>query len=245
MFPLKDNLRCLTFPVVTLTLIVANCIVFMFELVQMNAGQMAFMQFVYKYALVPSNLLEAFSSGDPAMMGWTTFTMFSAMFMHGSIMHLFGNMMFLFVFGRAMEARLGRFGFLAFYLLTGVAASLIHIASDPGSAVPMLGASGAISGVLGGYLILWPKAEIRAFVVPFFLVTIRAYWFLVVWFGMQLYPILQAGDGAVGGGVAYWAHVGGFVAGFIAAGGFRLLRPETDVCYIPSDCDNDSDSSSS
>lgn len=237
MFPLKDNLRCATFPLVTLSLIVLNCLVFVVELIQMNAGQMAFMQFVYEYALVPSNLINAFSSGDPAAIGWTTFTVFAAMFMHGSIMHLLGNMMFLFVFGRAMEARMGRVGFLAFYLITGIAASLIHIASDPTSVVPMLGASGAISGVLGGYLIMWPKAKIKALVLPVFLVTISAYWFLIVWFGMQLLPVLS--DGGASGGVAYWAHIGGYVAGFIGAGAIRLAWPKTDVCYIPTDCDND------
>jgi membrane associated rhomboid family serine protease len=150
-----------------------------------------------------------------------------------------------------MEARMGRIGFLAFYLVGGVCASLIHIASDPTSVAPMLGASGAISAVLGGYLLLWPKAKIRALVLPAFLVTISAYWFLIVWFGMQLVPVLFAAGASAGlfnvgpsvvtagGGVAYWAHIGGFIAGFIGAGVIKLIWPNTDVCYIPTDCDND------
>lgn len=238
MFPLKDNLRCLTFPTVTLSLIIVNILVFVLELTHQSNG--TFRQFIMDYALVPTSLINAYSSGDPSAIGWTTFTMFSAMFMHGSIMHLLGNMLFLFVFGRAMEARMGWFGFLVFYLVSGVAAALIHIGSDPTSFVPMLGASGAISGVLGGYLILWPKAEIKAFVPPLFIVTIRAYWFLAVWFGLQLYPVLMTNGGSPGG-VAYWAHIGGFVAGFIIAGVLRLYRPVSDVCYIPSDCDTDKD----
>ena len=239
MFPFKDNLRCLTFPTVTLALIIANILVFVLELTHMSNG--TFRQFVMDYALIPTALLEAFSSGDPTAMGWTTFTVFSAMFMHGSIMHLLGNMMYLFVFGRAMEARMGWFGFLMFYLVSGIAAALIHIGSDPSSGIPMLGASGAISGVLGpGYLILWPKAEIRAFVPPLFVVNIRAYWYLAAWFALQLLPIIQSSGGSPGG-VAYWAHVGGFVAGFIIAGIIRLYKPNSDVCYIPNDCDTDAD----
>jgi membrane associated rhomboid family serine protease len=100
----------------------------------------------------------------------------------------------------------------------------------------MLGASGAIASVLGAYLVLWPKADVTGFVPPMFVVRIRAYWFLLAWFIMQFLPIIQSGGNLSGGGVAYWAHIGGFTAGVLLGSLARLLQPVSDVCYIPSDC---------
>lgn len=236
MFPLKDNLRCLTFPLVTVFLIVVNCAAFIWEQIQLNAG---LDDNLTSLLLVPANFLAAFASGDPTAMLAVTKTMFAAMFLHGGLMHLAGNMIFLFTFGKAMEARLGRLHYLGFYLLSGIAAALAHIFSDTGSMIPMLGASGAIAGVLGGYLILWPKADITGFVLPMFIVRIRAYWFLLAWIVLQFLPIIQSGGDLTGAGVAYWAHIGGFIFGFIYSGLVRLLKPQTDVCYIPNDCDDD------
>ncbi|MBK9141289.1 MAG: rhomboid family intramembrane serine protease [Candidatus Melainabacteria bacterium] len=238
MFPLKDNLRCLTFPMVTVILVALNCVAFVLEAHMINTSGPA--AFFMNWTLVPSQFLNAFSSGDPAALAHAVKTLFAAMFLHGGTMHLVGNMVFLFVFGRAMEARLGRFHFLVFYLLSGVVASLVHIASDPASSTPMLGASGAISGVLGGYLLLWPKAKITSYVPPIFIVQIWAWWFLAAWLILQVLPVMEASGGS-GGGVAYWAHIGGYVAGFIWAGAVKLVKPVTDVCYIPvPDCDTDS-----
>jgi membrane associated rhomboid family serine protease len=157
-------------------------------------------------------------------------------------------MLYLFCFGRSMEARLGRLNFIAFYLLSGLAAAGLHLWSDPTSMVPTLGASGAIAGVLGGYLLLWPKAEIKGifllgiFPLPF---TVRAYWYLLFWFGMQVVEVIGTiGQVTNGGGVAYWAHIGGFIAGLALAGAYKLWRPESDVCYIPTDCPCPPDESS-
>ncbi|MGD9680891.1 MAG: rhomboid family intramembrane serine protease [Candidatus Obscuribacterales bacterium] len=237
MFPLKDNLRCLTFPIVTVILVALNCVAFVLEANMINTSGPASL---LNWTLVPSQFIDAFSTGDPAALAHAVKTMFAAMFLHGGVMHLVGNMVFLFVFGRAMEARLGRFHFLVFYLISGVVAALVHIASDPASATPMLGASGAISGVLGGYLLLWPKAKITSYVPPIFIVQIWAWWFLAAWFVLQILPVMSASGGA-GGGVAYWAHIGGYVIGFIWAGVVKLVKPVTDVCYIPvPDCDTDS-----
>ncbi|MBX3152020.1 rhomboid family intramembrane serine protease [Candidatus Obscuribacterales bacterium] len=233
MFPLKDNLRCLTFPLVTVLLIAANCAAFIWETIQLSGGAGDSM---LKWMLVPSTILNAFGSGDPYQIKWAVVAIFSHMFLHGGLMHLAGNMIFLFTFGKAVEARLGRLKFLGFYLLGGLAAAAAQIASDPTTSVPMLGASGAIAGVLGGYLLMWPKADITGFVLPMFVVRIRAYWFLLAWFIMQFLPIIQSGGDLTGAGVAYWAHIGGFIGGVVLGGIARLIQPVSDVCYIPTDC---------
>jgi len=133
-------------------------------------------------------------------------------------MHLAGNMLFLWIFGDNLEDAFGHIGFLAFYLITGVAADLAHILPDPNSQVPLVGASGAIAGVMGGYLLLFPKAKVDVlliFVVFFRLFTLSAWIVLLVWLGIQIFS--GFGSSTIGGGVAYWAHVGGFVAGVLLA----------------------------
>lgn len=233
MFPLRDNLRCLTFPMVTVVLIALNCMAFIWETIQINSG--AADNFL-SWLMVPSHVVAAFGSGDPHLMLSATATVFSSMFLHGGLAHLAGNMIFLFTFGKAVEARMGKAKYLGFYILSGILAAVVHIASDPASAIPTLGASGAIAGVLGGYLILWPKAEITGLVLPFLIVRIRAYWFLIAWLVMQFIPILQMGNNLAGAGVAYWAHIGGFIAGIAMAAIVKLLQPNSEVCYIPDDC---------
>lgn len=233
MFPIKDNLRCLTFPLVTAILIVLNGLAFIWEL-QLNASAAA--PLMNSYMMVPAKFVAAFQSGDPHLMLWAAISVFTAMFLHGGYMHLFGNMVFLFTFGKAVEARMGSIKYLAFYLLAGVSAALIHVASDPSSVVPTLGASGAIAGVLGAYLLLWPKAQVKGIVPPFLYVSASAYWFLPSWILMQLISIFQSGGNLSGGGVAYWAHVGGFAFGFIVAGIIKVVAPHSETCYIPTDC---------
>ncbi len=233
MFPLRDNLRCLTFPLVTVAIIMLNCAAFIWEAVLLNSP--AADSFL-TWLMVPHDFVSAFQSGNPQLMLAVTVTLFSSMFLHGGLAHLAGNMIFLFTFGKAVEARLGAVRYAIFYLICGVLAGLVHIASDPASMVPTLGASGAIAGVLGAYLVLWPRAEITGLVVPFFIVRIRAYWFLAVWIVMQFLPIIQSGGDLTGAGVAYWAHIGGFVGGILLAGIVRLLYPDSSVCYIPDDC---------
>jgi membrane associated rhomboid family serine protease len=138
-------------------------------------------------------------------------TLITSMFMHGSVMHLLGNMLFLYVFSNNIEEAIGRFRFVVFYLVTGLIASLGHIFSDPDSMIPTLGASGAVSGILGGYLLLYPRARILSLIpLPFIWTTVYlpAAVFLVIWLGMQISGVLQSG-----GGVAWWAHIGGFLGG--------------------------------
>jgi membrane associated rhomboid family serine protease len=164
------------------------------------------MAFFADWALVPAEVLS----------GRDAHTIVTSMFLHGSWMHLIGNMLFLYIFGDNMEDLLGHLGFLAFYLAAGVAAAAGQIIAGPGSTVPMVGASGAIAGVMGGYLLFFPRARIDILVIIVFLVrifTIPAWLMLGLWFGLQLVNGLSTD--LAGGGVAYWAHAGGFAAGVL------------------------------
>lgn len=235
MIPIRDNLSCKTFPLATLILLALNCVAFAIELM---LPESAVEGFFMTYAVVPAKVSAAFASGDPTLIGMAILSIFTAMFLHGGWMHLIGNMVFLQAFGRAVEARLGSVKFVLFYLLGGFAAWGLHMFTDPMSPIPALGASGAIAAVLGGYLLFYPKAEFKA--VAFaglpLLVVVRAYWLLPVWF------LTQLNDGitnlsATGGGVAYWAHIGGFLAGMILAGLWHMYRPQSSVCYVPISCE--------
>jgi membrane associated rhomboid family serine protease len=147
-----------------------------------------------------------------------------SMFLHGSWGHLLGNSLYLWVFGNNVEDSMGRLRFVAFYLLTGLAAAAAHVAVDPGSPVPTVGASGAISGVMGAYLVLYPRVRVHTFVPPLFLLDLPAWSVLVLWFATQLLtglPQLMSLRPEVSGGVAVWAHVGGFVAGVLLLRAFR------------------------
>jgi membrane associated rhomboid family serine protease len=151
------------------------------------------------------------------------FNFLSSMFMHGSIMHIGGNMLFLWIFGDNIENRIGHFRFAVFYVITGLIAALAHILTDTSSVIPMLGASGAISGVLGGYLLLFPNKQVRAIMFSFMMTTVPAFIALGAWIGLQL---LQSYLGA-GGGVAYMAHIGGFIAGLVLIKIFALGTSES------------------
>lgn len=147
-----------------------------------------------------------------------------SMFLHGGWMHLLGNSLFLWVFGNNVEDSMGRGRFLAFYLLTGVAAALAHLAVNPASPIPTVGASGAISGVMGAYLMLYPRVRVRTFIPPVFLVHLPAWAVLLPWFLSQVVsglPELSPLRREITGGVAVWAHVGGFLAGVLLVRGFR------------------------
>jgi membrane associated rhomboid family serine protease len=236
MIPLRDNLRCKLFPFATLVIIALNLLAWFYELMVRSSGAMD--QFMYTYCMIPSKVVTAFQSADPTLMLWATISIFTAMFLHGSWMHIIGNMLYLYAFGRGMEARLGRTRFVTFYLLSGLAATLLQLWSDPFSSVPNLGASGAIAGVLGGYILFWPKARVTGiFMFGPFPIPINwpAFIYLVAWFGTQLLSVL--GPQVAEGGIAYWAHIGGFLGGLILAGVWKLYQPVSDVCYIPTDCD--------
>lgn len=206
MFPIRDSIRPRRFPWVTVVLIAANLAAFVWQ-VQLGA---ALEPFVVRHAVVPARLTGALVTGGLPTQGLTIFT---SMFLHGDLLHFCGNMWFLWIFGDNVEDRLGRLGFVAFYLACGAAAALSQVAFAPDSAVPMIGASGAIAGVLGAYLRLYPSARVLA-LVPIFLfiqfVEVPAVVFLGLWFALQ---ILSSFVGSAG--VAWWAHIAGFVAGLL------------------------------
>jgi membrane associated rhomboid family serine protease len=223
-FPLRDNIPTLRFPVVTVTLIAMCAFVYFFL-------QDAFLGLpdqglsgdwpVPTYAEIPCELTDAepceTAPGGPP--NWLT--VLTAMFMHGSIVHLGGNMLFLWIFGNNVEDSMGPVKFLLFYLFSGLAAAALQIAIDPGSDIPNLGASGAVAGVLGGYLILFPRARVVTviFIIFFFtIVELPALLILGFWFVQQaLFGYLDlATAGNQAGGVAYFAHIGGFAFGLLA-----------------------------
>ena len=222
MFPLKDNIPTENFPVVTVALIVANAIVYFFfqhGLLGLPSGGDAGDWPVSTFAYIPCTITGdtpcQTAPGGPE--NWVT--IFTAMFMHGSIVHLGGNMLFLWIFGNNVEDSMGRVKFLAFYLLGGIAATALQTVADPASQVANLGASGAVAAVLGGYLLLFPRARVVTVIFIIFFFTILELPALLVlgfWFLEQAYSTAISYPSGGGGGVAYAAHVGGFVFGLLA-----------------------------
>ena len=199
MIPLKDDNPRLRPPIFTVGLIVANVVAFYFEI------QFGLNKVVYQYGAIPSHIAELQNLE----------TLLTSMFLHGGFMHIAGNMLYLWIFGDNIEHYLGHSRFLVFYLLCGLLATLGHILLGGASHVPMVGASGAISGVLGAYLVKYPKAKVVVLIPIIWFLTVRtipAFFVLGFWFLLQLVYGLGSLD-TQGGGVAFWAHVGGFVAG--------------------------------
>jgi membrane associated rhomboid family serine protease len=210
MFPLgDDNSQRRTVPVVTFVLIALNVIVFLLEL---SAGE----GFIEQFAFIASRFSDA-----PAIYAYTILT---AMFLHGGWMHLFGNMLFLWIFGDNVEDRFGRFQFLLFYLATGIAATLAQYIMAPHSPVPNVGASGAIAGVLGSYILMFPQSRVNV-LVGRQVVAMPAIVVLGMWIAVQLFSevgsIASTDQTSEQGGVAYMAHIGGFAAGFLMTLLFR------------------------
>jgi membrane associated rhomboid family serine protease len=219
MFPLYDTARSRRFPLVNLALIAANALVFLYEL-QMEPA--ALERFLFAWGLIPAKFL-----GDPAN-HWNT--IYSSMFLHGGWFHILNNMWVLFIFGDNVEARMGGIKYLIFYLLSGAAAGLLQTYILPASQTPMIGASGAVAGVLGAYLVLFPRSRVASLVPIFFIFTvveIPAFIFLVFWFVSQLYSGWLSIQGVAGSGIAWWAHVGGFVFGSFMSLFFARRRRTT------------------
>jgi membrane associated rhomboid family serine protease len=217
-FPLKDDIPTRRAPIVTIALIAVNVIVyFLFEEGLWSLGDLG-NERVLEYGAIPVELTEGEEVGPPGQAP-TWLTAVTSMFMHGSLLHLGGNMLFLWIFGNNIEDSMGRLTFLGFYLLGGFAALGLHILSDPDSAIPTVGASGAIAAVLGAYARLYPRARVVTVVfiiIIFTVVTLPAVLVLGVWFLLQLLPAFSDPLGATGGGVAYFAHIGGFLFGILA-----------------------------
>ena len=209
MIPLKDDNPTSTFPLFTIGIIVLNSLIFFY---QQTLGEAA-TGFVFTYGAVPEAVSSFRMTDFPAPL-----TILTSMFLHGGWFHLIGNMLFLWIFGKNIEDQLGHLRFLIFYLICGVLASLAHIMVTPHSSIPMVGASGAIAGVLGAYLIRFPNARILTLIwFGFFirLVRIPAIFFLGFWFILQLLYGLPSLALRGTGGIAFFAHIGGFIAGLL------------------------------
>lgn len=227
MIPIKDDNPTKTFPIMTILIIAANVAVFIYQLSLGEGAQ----GFVYRFGTVPwevvnfqefSNFPMDYRSSIPGVL-----TIFTSMFLHGGPIHLLGNMLYLWIFGDNVEALVGHFRFLFFYLVCGLIATLSHVISDPQSTLPMVGASGAISGVLGAYFIRFPKARVHVLIIfLLFIRVIRVPALIVLGFWLLIQVLNGLGTlGYGGGGVAWFAHIGGFVAGMILIFFFQKYEP--------------------
>lgn len=248
MFPVSDDNPTLRTPVLTIGLLVITWAVWF--LVQGLGSPLPLAISVCELGMVPGELSRMAPVGfgvplghvgdqalacviDDDAINWLT--PITSIFLHGGWGHIIGNSLYLWVFGNNVEDSMGRWRFLAFYLLTGVAAAIAHLAVNPSSPVPTVGASGAISGILGAYLMLYPRVQVRTFIPPFFLLRFPAWAVLILWFGSQVLaglPELSPLRREISGGVAVWAHVGGFVVGALLARWFEnpeLVRRKVAV----------------
>ena len=212
MIPLRDVIPSRTTPGVTISIIAINIAIYLFGLFLTDRGRDSF---ILAFGLVPAY--------------FTLVSVFTSMFVHGGLLHLIGNMLFLWIFGDNIEDRLGHGRFIAFYVMCGIAAALAQVALNPNSLIPMVGASGAIAGVMGAYLVLYPHSRIlMLFPFPVFLFELPAVVFLGIWFvvqflnGINQLPVFERD--AISGGVAFWAHVSGFVTGVLLV--LLMKRPE-------------------
>ena len=206
MIPLRDSVRPKRYPYINILLIFLNIAAFIYQL---SLTEAELMGLFHRYGIIPEKFLVLQGAG------W--FPLLSSMFLHGGWFHLLGNMLYLWVFGDNVEDRLGHSGYLLFYLAAGVTSGLTHIFANPGSAIPTIGASGAVAGILGAYFILFPRARVLTLIpIGFFITTahLPAVLFLFLWFVMQIFNALLAGVTAATQTVAWWAHIGGFVLGF-------------------------------
>ena len=215
MIPLKDRNPSSTTPVITVLLIIVNTLAFLYELTLPARLEQSFMM---SYAMVPARLTHLLAAQNvPVQVALTPFL--TSMFLHGGWLHLIGNMWFLWVFGDNVEDRLGHISYLIFYLVCGFGAGLAHVVANLGSTVPSLGASGAISGVLGAYIVMFPRTRVLTLVpliIFWFTVDIPAFIILGYWFAIQfLSGVSTLGARGGAGGVAWWAHIGGFLLGVI------------------------------
>jgi membrane associated rhomboid family serine protease len=240
MIPLHDSVPTRRRPILTIALIVANLAVFVWsqnassQVLVSNRGPVSvdgFTAVTAEYGFVPCELtmrcpdgddrvdVGRFTDGTPAVVRVhhvpVLLTVVTSLFMHGGWAHVLGNMLFLWIFGNNIEDRIGRKRFLLFYLLGGIAASGLQLVAGPSSDAPNIGASGAIAAVLGGYLLLYPTAAVITYIPPFFVFPLPAIFFLVGWFALQILAASAVQVGSAGGGVAYFAHIGGFAFGLI------------------------------
>jgi membrane associated rhomboid family serine protease len=222
MIPLHDDNPTILKPFVTVTVIVLCSLIFFWQL---SLGSEGFQQAVLTLGVIPANLFASAPLAIEQQIIPPMATIFSSMFLHGGWMHLIGNMLYLWIFGNNVEDTMGHVRFIFFYLICGVAAALAQALPDMSSQVPMIGASGAISGVLGAYLLLYPHARILVLIPLGFvmqMIRLPAGWVLVFWFVWQIISSLLTTNAQ--GGVAWGAHIGGFIAGMVLIPLFKMRR---------------------
>ncbi|MBI4699127.1 MAG: rhomboid family intramembrane serine protease [Nitrospirae bacterium] len=213
MIPFKDDNPTATLPFITIGLIVANALIFIYQLTSPAGLE----RLAFAYGAIPHNLLTS-DLTNPVQPISPVMTVFTSMFMHGGFLHLAGNMLFLWIFGNNIEDKLGRIKFVIFYLLCGTAAAYSHALTGPSSMVPMIGASGAVSGILGAYILLFPHARVHTLVfLGFFIQVVRlpAIFVIGFWVLIQFANSLISQGVASSGGVAWFAHIGGFASGIL------------------------------
>jgi membrane associated rhomboid family serine protease len=218
MIPLRDINPTRRVPIATVTLIAVNVLVFVY---QSTLRGTAFDSFVFQFGVIPAALTGDFNSYAP--------TLFTSMFLHGDWLHIGSNMLYLWIFGNNIEDRLGILRFVAFYFITGLAAAGAQIAIGPDSRIPIVGASGAIAGVLGAYLALFPNARVQTLLILFYfirVVEVSAVWLLGWWFLLQVLYGFGSLTATQTGGVAFFAHIGGFAAGWLLIRFFAVGRPD-------------------
>lgn len=219
MIPLKDLNPRRNFPVITLLLIIANVLVFIYQ----SRLPLADVQpFVKTWALIPSHIKLALEGHRYSPLQ-AFLPLFTSMFLHANLWHLLGNMWFFWIFGDNVEDQFGHLGYLVFYFICGLGSGLTQVVFSWGSSVPSLGASGAIAGVLGAYMVFFPRAQILTLFI-FFLIRIPAVIFIGIWFLMNLFSGVTSIGAINSGGVAWWAHVGGFLVGVVIAGFTKLVH---------------------
>jgi membrane associated rhomboid family serine protease len=217
MIPIRDTVPSRSFPIVNITLIIVNILVFFYEL---SLGS-DLPHFINKYGLVPASFIT-FTGTDSFDRFYPLFTF---MFLHSGWLHIIGNMLYLYIFGDNVEDRMGHFKYLLFYLITGLISAFSQTLISRYSTIPMIGASGAIAGVLGAYILYFPRSKVLTLLPIFFfiqIVEIPAVAFLLFWFIIQFFSgVASLAVTQSGGGVAFWAHIGGFIAGLILAKPFQ------------------------
>jgi membrane associated rhomboid family serine protease len=222
MIPLKDTIPSRTFPFVNYLIIAANLLCFFY---QMSLGP-HLEHFFYTWGMVPAKFFAPYSINHVGLFG-RILPFFTSMFLHGGWLHVLGNMLYLYIFGDNVEDRLGHMRYFFFYILCGVIAGVVHLLTNHYSRVPTIGASGAIAGVMGAYFYLFPYAPVVTLIFIFFffdIIEIPAFFFLAFWFILQFLGSAVSSQTAMSGGVAWWAHIGGFLAGILLLFVFGIRR---------------------
>ena len=216
MIPLRDDQPSFSTPFINYFLIALNVVVFIWEL-SVGLNTRAFQAFAFEFGVVPRHALGVLTGHSHDPLATAILPVFTSMFLHASFLHVAGNMLFLWIFGDNVEDYLGHFPYLIFYLLSGLAAAVTHVLLNASSRVPIIGASGAIAGVMGAYFILYPRARVLVWFPPIFLFHVPAWLMLGYWFLINFLSgtVNSAEAAAASGGIAFWAHVGGFVSGIL------------------------------